>query len=46
MTVNTRVALPDRSKLSKNILMGTRELDGFLIKPNEERLSSPGGPRP
>jgi hypothetical protein len=36
----------DRSELSKDALIGSRDLDGFLIKPNEERLNSPDGSRP
>ncbi len=45
-TLDTRVTVADRSKLSKDVLIGSRDLDGFLIKPNEERLTSPDGPRP
>ena len=44
--LDTRVTVTDRSELSKDVLIGTRYLDGFLIKPNEERLTSPDGPRP
>jgi hypothetical protein len=44
-TLNTRVTVTDRSELSKDVLIGSRDLDGFLIKPNEERLTSPDGPR-
>ncbi len=44
-TLDTRVTVADRSKLSKDVLIGSRDLDGFLIKPNEERLTSPDGPR-
>ncbi len=45
-TLDTRVTVTDRSELSKDVLIGTRDLDGLLIKPNEERLTSPNGPRP
>ncbi len=45
-TLDTRVTVADRSELSKDVLIGSRDLDGFLIKPNEERLTSPDGPRP
>jgi hypothetical protein len=36
----------DHSELSKDVPIGSRDLDGFLIKPNEEQLTSPDGPRP
>ncbi len=45
-TLDTRVTVTDRSELSKDVLIGSRDLDGFLIKPNKERLTSPDGPRP
>ena len=45
-TLDTRFTVTDRSELSKDVLIGSRDLDGFLIKPNEERLTSPDGPRP
>jgi hypothetical protein len=45
-TLDTRVTVADRSELSKDVLIGNRDLDRFLIKPNEERLTSPDGPRP
>ena len=45
-TLGTRFTVTDRSELSKDVLIGSRDLDGFLIKPNEERLTSPDGPRP
>ncbi|MCA1716032.1 MAG: retropepsin-like domain-containing protein, partial [Actinobacteria bacterium] len=45
-TLDTRVTVTDRSELSKDVLVGSRDLDGFLIKPNEEWLTSPDGPRP
>jgi hypothetical protein len=45
-TLDTRVSVTDRSELSKDVLIGSRDLDGFLIKQNEERLTSPDGPRP
>jgi hypothetical protein len=35
----------DRSKLSKDVLIGIRDLDRFSIKSDEERLTSPDGPR-
>lgn len=44
--MNTRVTVTDRGELSKDVLLGSRDLDGFLIKPNVERLTSSGGPRP
>jgi len=44
--LDTRVTVTDRSELSKDVLIGSRDLDGFLIKPNEERLTSPDGARP
>lgn len=44
--LDTRVTVADRSELSKDVLIGSRDLDGFLIKPNEERLTSPDNPRP
>ena len=44
-TLDTRVTVIDRSELSKDVLIGSRDLDGFLIKPNEERLTSPDDPR-
>lgn len=43
--LNTRATVADRSELSKDVLLGSRDLDGFLIKPNVERLTSPDGPR-
>jgi hypothetical protein len=45
-TLDTRVTVTDRRELSKDVLIGSRDLDGFLIKQNEERLTSPDGPRP
>lgn len=45
-TLDTRVTVADRSELSKDVLIGSRDLDGFLIKPNEERLTSPDDSRP
>ena len=45
-TLDTRVTVTDRSELSKDVLIGSRDLDGFLIKPNEVQLTSPDGPRP
>ena len=45
-TLDTRVTVTDRSELSKDVLIGSRDLDGFLIKPNEERLTSPDSPSP
>lgn len=44
-TLDTRVTVTDRSELSKDVLLGSRDLEGFLIKPNEERLTSPDGPK-
>lgn len=44
-TLNTRVTVADRSELSKDVLLGSRDLDGFLVKPNEERLTSPDSPK-
>ena len=43
-TLDTRVTVTDRDELSKDVLLGSRDLDGFLVKPNEERLTSPEGP--
>ncbi len=43
-TLNTRVTVADRSKLSKDVLLGSRDLEGFLVKPNAEKLTSPEGP--
>lgn len=43
--LDTRATVTDRSELSKDVLIGSRDLDGFLIKPNEERLTSPDDPR-
>jgi hypothetical protein len=45
-TLDTRVTVIDRSELSKDVLIGSRDLDGFLIKPNEVQLTSPDAPRP
>jgi hypothetical protein len=45
-TLDTRVTVTDRRELSKDVLIGSRDLDGFLIKQNEERLTSPDGSRP
>ena len=44
-TLDTRVTVTDRSELSKDMLLGSRDLDGFLVKPNDERLTSPDGPK-
>ena len=44
-TLETRVTVTDRSELSKDVLIGSRDLDGFLIEPNAERLTSPSGSR-
>ena len=44
-TLDTRVTVTDRSELSKDVLIGSRDLDGFLIEPNAERLTSPNGSR-
>jgi hypothetical protein len=43
--LDTRVTVTDRSKLSKDVRIGIRDLDGFSIKSDEERLTSPDGPR-
>lgn len=43
-TLDTRVTVADRSELSKVALLGSRDLDGFLIKPNAEQLTSPDNP--
>jgi hypothetical protein len=45
-TLDTRVTVADRSELSKDALLGSRDLDGFLIKPNVEQLTSPDDPEP
>jgi hypothetical protein len=44
MILDTRATVTDRSELSKDVLLGRRDLDGFLIKPNAERLTSPDAP--
>jgi hypothetical protein len=44
-TGHPRATVTDRSELSKDALLSSRDLDGFLIKPNAERLTSPDGPR-
>jgi hypothetical protein len=44
-TLGTRITVTDRSELSKDVLLGSRDLGGFLIKPNEERLTSPDDPK-
>ncbi len=43
-TLDTRVTVTDRSELSKDVLLGSRDLEGFLVKPNRERLTIPDGP--
>ncbi len=43
--LDTRATVADRSELSKDVLLGSRDLDGFLVKPNAERLTSPDSPR-
>ncbi len=43
-TLDTRVTVTDRSELSKDALLGSRDLEGFVVKPNEERLTAPDGP--
>jgi hypothetical protein len=45
MILDTRATVTARSELSKDVLLSSRDLDGFLIKPNAERLTSPDGPR-
>jgi hypothetical protein len=40
-TLDTRATVTDRSELSKDVLLGSRDLDGFLVEPNAERLTSP-----
>lgn len=43
--LDTRATVTDRGELSKDVLLGIRDLDGFLVKPNAERLTSPDGSR-
>jgi hypothetical protein len=38
-TLDTRATVTDRSELSKDVLLSSRDLDGFLVKPNAERLT-------
>lgn len=45
-TLDTRVTVADRSELSKDMLLGSRDLERFLVKPNGGRLTSPDDPRP
>lgn len=45
-TLDTRVTVTGRSKLTKDVLIGRRDLGGFLVKADEERLSTPDGPKP
>lgn len=42
-SLDTRVTVTDRSKLTKDVLIGSRDLDGFLVNANEERLTTPDG---
>ncbi|CAA9454494.1 MAG: hypothetical protein AVDCRST_MAG14-1388 [uncultured Rubrobacteraceae bacterium] len=42
-SLDTRVTVADRSKLTKDVLIGSRDLDGFLVNANEERLTTPDG---
>lgn len=41
--LDTRVTVADRSELSKDMLLGSRDLEGFLVRSNKERLTSPDG---
>lgn len=45
-TIDTRVTVTDRSELTKDVLIGRRDLGGFLVKADEERLTTPDSPRP
>lgn len=42
-TLDTRATVTDRDELSTEMLLGHRDLEGFLVKPDEERLTSPEG---
>jgi hypothetical protein len=39
--LNTRVTVADRDGLSKDMLLGSNDLEGFLVKTGEEQLTSP-----
>lgn len=45
-TLDTRVTVTDRSELTKDVLLGRRDLGGFLVKADEERLTTPDSPNP
>ncbi len=44
-TLDTRVTVTDRSELTKDVLIGSRDLGGFLVKADEERLTAPDSPK-
>ena len=44
-TLDTRVTVTDRSELTKDVLIGSRDLGGFLVKADEERLTAPDRPK-
>jgi hypothetical protein len=44
-TLDTRVTVTDRSELTKDVLIGSRDLGGFLVKADEERLTTPDSPK-
>ena len=44
-TLDTRVSVSDRSDLTKDMLLGSNDLEGFLVKPGTEQLTSPNAPR-
>ena len=44
-TLNTLVTVADRDELSKNMLLGSRNLEGFMVKLGQEQLTSPYDPR-
>ncbi len=44
-SLDTLVTVADRDELSKDMLLGIRDLEGFTVKPGEEQLTSPYDPR-
>ena len=44
-TLNTLVTVADRDELSKNMLLSSRNLEGFMVKLGQEQLTSPYDPR-
>lgn len=43
--LDTRVSVSDRSDLTKDMLLGSNDLEGFLVKPGAEQLTSPNSPQ-